>query len=332
MKKLVVFVLLLTVISPMLLSFKDGVTLRRGDDKDGAFTFLIAGFDDAAENTDALLLLSYSPKNNAVSFLQIPRDTYYHSGTGTNRINSVYSSLIAKGEDRNDAMSALCSAVSGALGVKINGFAGYDKVAFKRIMKAIGDIEIYLPKDLTYDRNDGERVTLYKAGSQVFTSEEVLNFVRFREGYLMGDLGRVDAQKLFFGALAKKLRNDFGVKMVFKLLSVGSEGIVSDISPREMAALAIKNRGKIMDAKVYFATLPGTSTEEGSLGWYYAVNREASIKVIEALDLTKYREFDIEGRFLKSDSENFRAIYNKTGHSYRIYDENTLTEMDIKVG
>lgn len=332
MKKLLIVVVIISLLPSLLLSFKGGTSINSESGKDDGFSFLIAGFDDAGANTDALLLLSYSQRSNSVSFLQIPRDTYYNSGKGTNRINGVFASAVSEGLSKNEAMSSLVSAISGALGIKIDGYAGYDREAFKRILSAVGDIEVVLPYDLTYDRPDGERVVILKKGSNILGAEEALSFVRFREGYLMGDLGRVDAQKFFFKALAEKLRDSFGIRMAFRLLGVGSDGIVTDISPREMASLAIKSHSKIKSAKAYFVTLPGQSTDEGALGWYYAVNLDASKRVISALELNKYREFDLEARLLKADSEAFKAIYYKIGHPYRIYDEGSLTEINIKTG
>ena len=332
MKKLFVTALLISLISPVIFGLRDGVSIGASSDGGKGFSFLIVGFDDAAENTDAMLLLSYSPRKNAVSFLQIPRDTYYNSGTGTNRINSVYGSHIAKGESKKDAMSALVGAVSSALGVRIDGYAGYNGAAFKRMIGAIGDLTIELPEDMTYVRPDGEIVTVLKKGANILNPEEALSFVRFREGYLMGDVGRVDAQKLFFRALAAKLRSDFGLKMAFRLLSVGSEGIVTDISAKDMVSIAIKNRTKIKNATALFATLPGSTANAGALGWYYAVNKDASVKVLSDLELTVYRQFDLEGKLVKADSEEFLDIYNKINHPYRIYDEDTLSDLDIKLG
>ena len=332
MKKLFVLALLISLLSPVIFGLRDGISIGASSEGGKGFSFLIVGFDDAAENTDAMLLLSYSPRKNAVSFLQIPRDTYYNIGSGTNRINSVYGSHIARGESKNDAMSALVGAVSGALGVRIDGYAGYNGAAFKRIVGAIGELRIELPADMTYDRPDGERVTVLKKGENILNAEEALGFVRFREGYLMGDVGRVDAQKLFFRALATKLRSDFGLKMAFRLLSVGSEGIITDISAKDMVSIAIKNRSKIKNAGALFATLPGSTANAGDLGWYYAINKDASRKMLSDLELSVYRQFDIEGKLVKAETKEFIEIYNKIGHPYRIYDEDTLSDIDIKLG
>ena len=55
------------------ISFKSNKVLA---DNEKCFTYLVLGLDDAAQNADVIMLLSYIPCENRVSFVQIPRDTY----------------------------------------------------------------------------------------------------------------------------------------------------------------------------------------------------------------------------------------------------------------
>ena len=52
-------------------------------------TVLCLGLDDAAANTDVILLLTLDPERQTVSVLQIPRDTYFSSKTPQNKINQL---------------------------------------------------------------------------------------------------------------------------------------------------------------------------------------------------------------------------------------------------
>ena len=57
-----------------------------------------------------------------------------------------------------------------------------------------------------------------------------------------------------------------------------------------MVSIAIKNRAKIKDATALFATLPGSTADAGDLGWYYAINKDASIKMLSDLELSHKRK------------------------------------------
>ena len=88
-------------------------SIRDIKEKD-SYTFLVCGLDDAAENTDAIIIFKYDAKKNVASFLQIPRDTYFRYSDNIEKLNSVYSSLKAKGYDSKSAMQILSNTLSDA--------------------------------------------------------------------------------------------------------------------------------------------------------------------------------------------------------------------------
>ena len=45
----------------------------------GIYSYLLIGFDESEENTDALVIMSYNSTTNGLGVIQIPRDTYYKS-------------------------------------------------------------------------------------------------------------------------------------------------------------------------------------------------------------------------------------------------------------
>ena len=51
------------------------------------YVFLVAGFDEAAENTDVLFTVSYDADKSEARVAQIPRDTYFAFGKVQNKIN-----------------------------------------------------------------------------------------------------------------------------------------------------------------------------------------------------------------------------------------------------
>ena len=72
--------------------------------------FLVVGCDEAAGNTDVIAVVSYDEDGSRLSFLQIPRDTYYGFGGVQNKLNQLYPYTLAHtsgGRRRELAMSAL---------------------------------------------------------------------------------------------------------------------------------------------------------------------------------------------------------------------------------
>ena len=89
-------------------------------------TVLCVGLDEAAGNTDVMMLLSVDTTNRQLSVLQIPRDTYCRTAMGEGKINAIYPSLIASGCKENEALLSLAEEVSRLFGVKIDAYAAID--------------------------------------------------------------------------------------------------------------------------------------------------------------------------------------------------------------
>ena len=83
--------------------------------RNGAYTassgngmnFLVVGVDNASENTDVISIVRLDERERRVSFVQIPRDTYCNMGVYQNKINHIYSSARASGENRAEAVLRL---------------------------------------------------------------------------------------------------------------------------------------------------------------------------------------------------------------------------------
>ena len=202
MKRIIIFVLLIA----FSLSFGRSLVAcaaQGGISKDGQktkYTYLVIGFDDAYDNTDALILATYDTVTNGASFLQIPRDTYvFRDGRGM-KINGVYPSILEEKKDRFESALNFSSFVGNLLGVSVDGFVGFTAGAFSRLIDHIGGVDITFQKDFVYkDGTDNVEINI-KKGTHHFSGEQALRFVRYRKGYALGDLGRIDAQKLFLSA------------------------------------------------------------------------------------------------------------------------------------
>ena len=75
-----------------------------------------------------MMVASYNPNNEAVSFISIPRDLYVNLGTGfgAGRINSYVNAMLNDGESLTGALASLTNKVSDIMGVPIDHYVLVD--------------------------------------------------------------------------------------------------------------------------------------------------------------------------------------------------------------
>ena len=294
----------------------------------GALTYLIVGFDDVAENTDVMLLLNYRPEDNTAAVVQIPRDTYAAFNTSQNKINQIYSGARYGGKGAAEAMSILTEAISDTLGISIDGYAGFTTDALVRLVDNFGGVDIELPHSLEIPDGEGNKISL-KAGKNHLTGNEARGFIRYRSGYSLGDLSRIDAQKLFLSAFIKRVRTGMSVRTALNCISDSGEGMVTNLKTRDILKMLMKKSGRLSELKTIYATLPGASVQSESGLWYYSVSRSAADELLALSGFHRTHAFDPEARLCRAGDASFTKIYNDTSVKPRIYDD-TLSGLEIK--
>ncbi len=266
------------------------------------YTFLILGLDRASALTDVMILAEVDFENESVFLLQIPRDTYAEYSNSHKKLNSAMHCL-GGGE-------ALCDFLSNALCIDIDGYCAFDLDAFSEAVDAVGGVEIDIPYDMEYtDPYQGLKIKL-KAGHQVLDGERAEQFVRYRAGYVRGDLDRLDAQKLFLAALFTQVSENLTPASALRLLAVMLDDINTNISfPKfiSLASLAFSLEGE----DISMMTLAGEDVRSGSGAWYYVISKSAAYSVFSeymGVDAS-IENFDRDGVFLNSSNESFSEIY-----------------------
>ena len=189
---------------------------------------LLAGLDDAAENADALMLVSVWEARRSMAVMQIPRDTYFEAD-GVDKLNGVYASRRYAGDSEDEALSALSSAVSETFGVALDGTVAFRASALVAAVDALGGVRVQLPEALVLED------FRYEKGEHLLSGAEAEAFVRYRKGYATGDLGRVEAQKLFLSAFLRAVREQADVASLFRLLLSMRSAVITDLSlPRAL--------------------------------------------------------------------------------------------------
>lgn len=246
--------------------------------RDGVYNILCVGRDEAAYNTDVLMLLSFDTKNGAASIVQIPRDTYLDGG----KINALWAKKrnaakkTGSSSVDEDAMDAVCSTLEETLCIRIDHWVLCNLAAFREAVDALGGVTVDVPCEMHYE-DPAQNLSIHlSAGTQLLDGAQAEGLVRFRSDYIRGDLGRVDAQKLFLTAMLAKVK-DISVLQLPALLKTAAAHLSTSLTPADLLFFA-KGAQKLNMAKVTFLTLPGTDCREhGDSGaWYYVLSRQGT--------------------------------------------------------
>lgn len=273
-----------------------------------SYVYLFAGLDDAAENTDSLILISYNARENKAAVMQIPRDTYINCQTETNKINSVYSAARAAGDTAEKAMSKLISVISRGFGLTVDGYVAMTLNAVSQFVDSMGGITVTLDEDFVLYNPSGDVALKLHKGENHINGREATILVRHRSGYKNGDLGRMDAQRMFlrgfFDTVMKRAELDGMLRVVAKV----KNSVRTNLSLSDLLMMVLRHSSKFRDALISYATAPGKALKSENGQWYYAINSKGTEEMLAMLFDTFEGSFD-KGELFKKDENKFKEIY-----------------------
>lgn len=146
---------------------------------------LLMGIDDDEERalgsarTDTMILLTINPKDDKISMVSIPRDTYTYIDTpkykGMDKINAAYT----YGGDEG-----AIQAVQDLLNLPINYYLTVDFISFEKVINALGGIEINVPFDIHQEyasENYTDGPVIIHKGKQTLNGADALVYARMRK-------------------------------------------------------------------------------------------------------------------------------------------------------
>ncbi len=275
----------------------------KSKNEDSIYNVLFLGRDNAAGLCDVIILGTVNTDNGNISFMQIPRDTYFnYTEESYKKLNGAYNSL--------GSASAVANNLGKALGIDIDFYLCLGLDAIENMVDAVGGVEINVPFDMSYsDPAQNLQISL-KAGNQTLGGKQAVEFIRYRFGYVTGDLGRMDAQKLFLNAFAKKvveMANPFALYNVFKLICDNGE---TNVTGNDFISIGLKCM-KAKTGKVSYMTAPGEAIQsENSGAWYYILSAPSMNELLSSSFDSK-ESFDKEYKFVDKGNKSFCDIYNK---------------------
>jgi LCP family protein required for cell wall assembly len=269
---------------------------------DDPYCLLVTGRDRVSALTDVIMLACFDPAAERICVLQIPRDTYALYGDGRYRkINGAQKEL---GED------GLRVLLENALGIEIDGYLSLDLDAFGKSVDALGGVEIELDAPLRYSDPSQDLHIDLDGGRQTLDGKQAEMLVRYRSGYLRGDLDRLDVQKKFLAALFDTLRAKVSVTNAYELASALLGEVSTDVNLALCTALALEAL-KLDKSRLLFCTLPGEDIVSRKSGASFYVMAKSPTQRLLAEYFYAEGELDEEKIFLNSSDRDFLEIYQK---------------------
>lgn len=248
----------------------------------------VFGVDKEGARTDVILVVHFNSEENKVKVIAVPRDT---------RINwSVYQQDKMKELGRKahtvskiTEMSAYGSidnlryftinSLEEIMGIKIDDYIVINTEAFRKIVDAVGGVEVNVPRKMEYtDSSQGLLIDLDE-GLQMLDGSKAEGFVRWRHNnsysqqYAQGDIGRIETQKLFLKALAQKVLQPNILNSLDDVLGIIYEDIRTNIKLDETMNY-LKYAQGLQVENIEFHTLPGESEKISGI-WYYIVEEQS---------------------------------------------------------
>ncbi|MDO5722493.1 MAG: LCP family protein [Actinomycetaceae bacterium] len=230
-------------------------------------------WEAGAQRTDTMMLAQFSKKNNTVSFMSIPRDSWVNiPGYGEAKINAAYS---------YGGPKLTIQTVEELTGVRIDHFALVDFTTFTRLTDQLGGVTI-----ATVD------------GEKTMGGEEALRFVRERYSLAGGDFDRVKRQQAWVRAvISKALSREVltSPTTALELLETVSADMATDadLTTVKMVNYAFEARG-IRPQNITFMTSPSSGTGTSADGQSIVVvdhsRLDPLMKAWKTDDLAQYME------------------------------------------
>ena len=274
---------------------------------------LLLGVDSNGEDsdiwegtrTDTIVVLNIDPKSKSLNAISIPRDSkvYLPGNNGIQKINAAHAI---------GGIKMTIRTIEDTLGIRIDKYIMVHDEAVKKIVEALGGVDIYVEKNMHYNDYSGNLHINLTKGRHHLNADEVVGYLRFRHD-AMGDIGRTQRQQWFLRGLLQEMQKPETIAKIPDILAVAKKYVKTDMSLYEMSQYAALAKHFDLN-NIEIATLPGAPNKKGYTS-YWILDPEKTQEVVNRLI---YRER------VKSDKTQYAASVMYSND--REYDSKTLIE------
>ena len=314
------------------------------------YNILVMGHDRAASLTDVIMRINYNVKEQKITIMQLPRDTYvtvndyyYH------KINGLYNYCISEVREEGskdaekDGCVRMAEYLEKNLAITIHYSAVMDLDGFEGIVDAIGGVDMYVPQDMYYSDPGQNLYINLREGYQHLDGAKAEQFVRYRSGYVTGDIGRGNAQKLFISAFIKSLTTSLAnadASMITTLAGnvinyVKTDMSVADIVYFGKSFLGIGKGDGVKLENISLMTMPGNATMYDGASVFVMNKAYVAQLINEYYNIYDYNitsAFDKNEFFVTREQSVVRDIYSadKESVTLTVYTAGSLDENGLE--
>ncbi|RCX15594.1 LytR family transcriptional attenuator [Fontibacillus phaseoli] len=196
------------------------------------FSALLLGVDQRANEparSDTMIYAIIRPEESKVLLVSIPRDTYTEI-VGKDKEDKINHAYAFGGEKMAK------DTVENLLGSPVDYYAAINFEGLRKVVDALGGIELPITKDIVNKQKDHEKFTI-KAGKPLYDGQEALNFVRYRED---SDFNRTKRHQVFLNAIVDRMLKLDQVSKIPDLMDMLGENFKTDMMPSYIIDLSKK--------------------------------------------------------------------------------------------
>ena len=226
--------------------------------KDGVYTILLVGIDDASDQTDTIIVGKIDTNEHSMNFVSIPRDTLVNVAWDTKKINTVYYGTERSHGTQDEAISALRQQVKNIMGYDVDCYAFISIRAFVDVIDAMGGVFFDVPDYVAYIDQTNEYWVFLAPGYQHLNGVNAMGVVRFRETYPTADLGRIEVQHDFLKAVADQCLSLGTIPHAKQIIDIIRNETETDLSAANIAFF-MRQAMMCKSENIRFMTVPASN-------------------------------------------------------------------------
>lgn len=231
---------------------------------DGVYTLLLAGLDRASSSTDTILVGRLDTGRRRLDLVSIPRDTIINRDWSVRKINAAYAAAANAGAVPLDGLREQIRCLTG---FTPDCCAVVDLDVFEQAVDLAGGVDYEVPVPMHYD-DPAQGLSIHlEPGLQHLDGKQAMGLVRYRSGYVNGDLDRVAVQQSFLRAAAAQFVSLGSIPNLRALALLLAEHTDTDLSAANVAFLL--RQALLCGDEIHLAVMPNTPAETHGLSYTY---------------------------------------------------------------
>lgn len=227
------------------------------------------------KRTDTMILCKYNLETGDITMLSIPRDSRVNIRGRREK------EKIAHAHSYGGPYLAM-KTVKDFLNIDLEYYVTVDYLAVKKIVKAIGGVEIDIPKRMYYkDPTDKPPLLIdFQPGLQTLDGDDSIRFLRYRPKK-EGDVGRVENQKLFMKEFIKQTLKAKNIIKLPTMIKTYYDYVDTNI-PMNAILKGVGTVNKIDLENMKTATVPGEGEYIGGVS-YFIYDEEGTKQLVQEM-------------------------------------------------